>query len=46
MGVKYYQVGGAVRDKFLGQVSKDIDYVVEVELNRNQNRDKLHGKFA
>lgn len=27
--IKFYQVGGSVRDKFLGQKSKDIDYSVE-----------------
>jgi tRNA nucleotidyltransferase (CCA-adding enzyme) len=29
MSVKYYRVGGSVRDELLGVVSKDIDYAVE-----------------
>lgn len=29
--VRIYQVGGSVRDKFLGVPSKDIDYAVETE---------------
>ena len=29
--VKYYLVGGAVRDRFIGKQSKDMDYAVEAE---------------
>lgn len=29
MSVKFYKVGGAVRDSFLGRKSKDLDYAVE-----------------
>lgn len=29
MNIKFYQVGGSVRDKFLGLQSKDVDYAVE-----------------
>ena len=31
MTVKIYQVGGSVRDKLMGVVSKDIDFAVEAE---------------
>ncbi len=31
MSIKYYKVGGAVRDYFIGRNSKDIDYTVEAE---------------
>ena len=27
MGFKFYEVGGKVRDEFLGLQSKDVDYV-------------------
>jgi tRNA nucleotidyltransferase (CCA-adding enzyme) len=33
--VRIYQVGGSVRDKFLGVPSKDIDYAVETESYEN-----------
>lgn len=29
MTVKLYEVGGAVRDRFIGRINKDIDYAVE-----------------
>jgi len=44
--VKLYKVGGAIRDQFLGQQSKDIDYAVEAgswEEMRNYIED--HGKI-
>lgn len=31
MPVKFFQVGGSVRDRYLGKPSKDIDYAVEAE---------------
>lgn len=40
MNVKFYQVGGSVRDKYLGVKSKDIDYSVEAK-SYDEMRDEI-----
>lgn len=42
MTIKYYKVGGYVRDKMLGQKSKDVDYAVEAPSYAAMRQDILN----
>lgn len=45
MGGKIYQIGGAVRDEFLGKVSKDLDLIITgIDLDDLQELLNKHGK--
>ena len=45
MGGKIYQIGGAVRDEFLGKVSKDLDLIITgIDLDELQELLTKHGK--
>ncbi len=44
-GGKIYQIGGAVRDEFLGKVSKDLDLIIAgIDINDLQKILNQHGK--
>lgn len=43
LSAKFYQVGGAVRDRLLNRASKDIDFAVEAE-SFDAMRDAIHDK--
>ena len=45
MGGKIYQIGGAVRDEFLGEVSKDLDLIITgIDIEDLQELLNKHGK--
>ena len=45
MGGKIYQIGGAVRDEFLGKVSKDLDLIITgIDIEDLQELLNKHGK--
>ena len=44
-GGKIYQIGGAVRDEFLGKVSKDLDLIIAgIDIDDLQKILNQHGK--